>query len=149
MAQTTITNSVPLTNTYYQISAPNKSGQIIIDIDESNYDTIKNYVGGIVFHFFIKIDEQYIPIRDRTYIWNSGSDLSIEVQEIPTDCYVLVSPIIDNDNVIVLMSGLPISLVFDDTAIPVPGGSGGKGNADGVVTNNLVSLFNPTITGVI
>lgn len=124
MAQTTITNSVPLTNTYYPISAPNKSGQIIIDIDESNYDTIKNYVGGIVFHFFIKIDEQYIPIRDRTYIWNSGSDLSIEVQEIPTDCYVLVSPIIDNDNAIVLMSGLPISLVFDDTAIPVPGGSG-------------------------
>lgn len=124
MAQTTITNNVPFTNTYYQISAPNKSGQIIIDIDESNYDLIKNYVGGIVFHFFIKIGDEYIPIRDRTYIWNNGNDLSIIVEDIPTECYVLVAPILDNIGVETPVN-LPVSLVFDDTAIPVPGGSSG------------------------
>lgn len=123
---------------YYLLDAPNKCGQIIIDINESQYtEGFKRFVGGIVFKIYIQDEEQeeYIPIRDRSYIWNTGNDLSLVINEIPTSCYVSILPIFDEvvktyknaDGTykypeLQNITDIPISVYFDNSKTSSGGG---------------------------
>lgn len=117
--------------TYCELSAPNKCGQIIIDIDESQWtEGFKRFVSGIVFKIYIKDNNEYIPIRDRSYIWNTGNDLSLVIDEIPDSCYVYVHPIFDevvkeyknSDGTykypeLQNVTDIPIAIYFDDANV--------------------------------
>ena len=81
------------------ITAPSNSGQIIIDVKEDEFtEKMKRGLAGILFTMYIKVDgvEEYIPVKDRSYIWNSKADLSMIITDIPGSFYFGVQPIIDS-----------------------------------------------------
>lgn len=81
-----------------EISAPDNSGQIIIDIDEDNFnEKMSRGLAGILFTMYVKLEgkPEYIPIENRSYIWNSKKDLSMVITDIPTSFYFGIQPIID------------------------------------------------------
>lgn len=139
--QTTIVQNIACNPKIYDtaISASNKCGQLILDVDENEFtDNIKLYLGGIVFHLYIEDDNEYIEIRDRGYVWNRNSDLSIILLNIPETCYIKAEPMLnkaildlkDKDGDYLYpdlreLTALPVSLIFDDTNIQNTGGGGG------------------------
>ena len=99
MAITELCSKINKDITYYQVSAPYNSGQIIIDVDEEKLtDKMKRALAGILFTIYIKLEdsEQYIPVEGRSYIWSSKADLSMPIYEIPEDFYFGIQPIVDS-----------------------------------------------------
>ena len=102
MARTKILdNDIHATNTIEysdEMSAPSNSGQIIIDVREDEFtENMKRGLAGILFTMYIKLDGvvDYIPVKDRSYIWSSKADLSMIITDTPKSFYFGVQPIID------------------------------------------------------
>jgi len=138
LAQSVLIQNVALTEQFSdEISASSGCGEIIIDIDESQWTKgFKEYVAGILFRVYVKVDEEYILVQDRGYLWNTDEDVSVVLEEIPNPCYISMKPTL-NDEVKHLknkdgnylypelqnITSLPISIIFDDSGVIGEGGS--------------------------
>lgn len=139
MAQSTLIDKVKLTEQFYTVSASNNCGQIIIDINESLYTKgFRDYIGGIMFRVYLDLNGEHIAIMDRGYIWNTGEDVSLVIEDIPSECDISIEPLLNeqirklkNPNGTFLypelqgITDLPIAVIFDDSPIMSGGGSGG------------------------
>lgn len=119
----TIVSQVPSGNKdIVAINNDYNCGQIIVDIKESEYtDTMKHELLGLLFRLYVKVDKDYVSFNGKTVLWNSGSDVSLPIYDIPQSSYILVEPIIDEvyleNNNLNPTEVFPITVHFNDEDI--------------------------------
>ena len=87
-----------LTNQPEKVLVESEKGNalLVFDIDEENITPLQAHeLIGVHIGVYTKVDETYIKVATKNYIWKGQKDKAVPIANIPLSCYLEFAPILD------------------------------------------------------